>query len=139
MENRFLQNSCKYKNMILKQLLSMLYMDRIQYTWNILYLCFWHENQDRLNRKSKHETLNLKHVCVVNLSISILSNLYTRSKQSILNKPISSCRMPSSSLLDPNVIYRAWLQRSARCEHDARALESPCESSKTPLLKLITY
>ena len=57
MENCFLQNSFKYKNMILKQLWSILYMDRIQYTYKNLYLCFWHEIQYRLNRKTKTNKL----------------------------------------------------------------------------------
>ena len=35
MKNHFLQNLYKYKNMILKQIWSILYMDRIQYTYKI--------------------------------------------------------------------------------------------------------
>ena len=40
MENRFLQNSYGYKNMILKQLWRILYMDRIQYTYKIYIYVF---------------------------------------------------------------------------------------------------
>ena len=137
MENRFLQNSCKYKKMILKQFWSILYMDRIQYILKILYLYFWHEIQYRLNWKPK--TNKLKTFVCVNLSISTLSNLYTRFKHTKLNKPRSSCRTPSPSRLDPNAIHRAWLQPSAKCYLDTQALESTHVSLKTSLLKLNTY
>ena len=139
MEIRFFQNTCKYKNMIFKQLWSILYMDRIQYTYKELYLYFWHEIQYWLNQKPKTNKLKTS-VCIVNLSISTLSNLYTRSKYNLkLNKPRSSCRTPSPSRLDPNRIQRAWLQPSARCDLDTQLLNQHVKALKTPLLKLITY
>ena len=62
--------------------------------------------------KPKPKPINL---CVhVNLSISALSNLYTRSKQSKLNKPRSSCLQVDSiqtrsNELDSNRVLDAIL------------------------------
>ena len=61
MENRFLQNLSKYKNMILKQLWSILYMDRIQYTYKIYIYVFDMKTKNWLNRKTKR--INFK-TCV---------------------------------------------------------------------------
>ena len=120
-------------------------MDRIQYTYKDLYLCFWLEIQYRLNRKPKinklktcklililsiHENhifeiqnrlnrklTNLKLVCVLWIWAYQHYLIFTIDLSNLkLNKPRSSCKISSSSRLDPNAIQRAWLQLSARYE-----------------------
>ena len=65
MKNRFLQNSCEYKNMILKQIWSILYMDRIQYTYKMYIYIFDMKFKNRLNGKPK--PINFKLLCVCEL------------------------------------------------------------------------
>ena len=122
-----------------------MYIDEIQYTINhvnlfwfylfikTIYMYTWNPKPVKL--KPKRIALCVCELEHINTSLS-----NTRSKHKLkLNKLKSSCRTPSSSQLDPNAIQWAWLQLSARCDLDARTLKSPCESFKTPLLKLITY
>ena len=78
-------------------------------------------------------------MCIVHLSISTILIFTNGSKtQTKLGYLSLLDDLPSSSRLDPNRDPPSETPTSAMYDLDARALESPCESFQTPLLKLIT-
>ena len=85
----------------------------------------------------KTKNQNMKRVCIVHLSIPTI-HIFTHGSKHTLNYGylilLDDLHLQGDSvqkLRDPRA--------SAMYHHDARALESPCESFQTPLLKLITY
>ena len=120
---------------------SSIHLNYVNLFWLYLFMktiYMYIRNPKSIKPKTKH--IELVCVCVCEPEHINTIYLYTRSKYKLkLNKPKSFCRTSSSRRLDPNTIQRAWLQPSARCDLDARALESHVFAPKTHLLKLITY